>query len=454
MSLQVKAIRQDYLSLLWPLLIEQVFMMLIGNVNVYLFSLYSDQAVAAIGISDQVLVIGTMFMGIISLGSTILFLQNAEEQRKLQVQGIARQTLFLNLTLGLLIIITTSFFANQIMKWMNTPEDIYDLAVLYLKIVSYSLVFQAISTSVSALLRSFGKVQAAMLLSIVTTILVIAGNALVVLSPFGWVKNTLLGIAVATVVSRLIGAILSILCLRYLLPNIWQGIFSHRQRDWSYAKDILKLGIPSGMENVSYNFSQTIITAIIASLGSVEISARIYTTAITSIVFTLSVAAGQAGQVIIGRLMRKNLLKEVKRFSLENLACFMSLAFILNVGIALASSWILSIFTSDPKIIALVSTLLWLNAVYDPCRVGNEIIIASLNVMGDVRYPVVTALIVTYCFTIPAAYLLGKVWQVGLMAIWLVFIMDEGLRLGLFIRRWARGDWAQQALNFQRGEEK
>lgn len=74
MTLRKQEIRQEYGHLLWPLLVEQLFMMLIGNVNVYIFSLYNDQVVAAIGLADQVLVIGTMAMGIVSLGSTILFL--------------------------------------------------------------------------------------------------------------------------------------------------------------------------------------------------------------------------------------------------------------------------------------------------------------------------------------------------------------------------------------------
>ena len=78
--------------------------------------------------------------------------------------------------------------------------------------------------------------------------------------------------------------------------------------------------------------------------------------------------------------------------------------------------------------------------------------IASLNVMGDVRYPVVIAVIVTYLFTVPAAFLIGRVWHWGIAFIWLVFIIDEGFRLWLFIRRWNRGQWMEQALYYQKDD--
>ena len=101
---------KDYTHLLWPLLVEQVFMMLIGNVNVLLLSMYTDQAVAATGIADQVLAIGTMAMGIISLGSTILFLQHADNDESEYVSVILQNSEFLNIILaGLLVGIVFSF---------------------------------------------------------------------------------------------------------------------------------------------------------------------------------------------------------------------------------------------------------------------------------------------------------------------------------------------------------
>lgn len=441
MLLENKQVQASYSRLLFPLVIEQIFMMLIGNVNVYLFSLYSDQVVAATGLADQLLVIGTMAMGIISLGSVVLFLQNATEKQLPYMQGVARQTIFLNLILAVFLFFITFFFGQTLMSWMQTPAELMPASILYLRIVSSSLLFQGISTSTSALLRSYGKVKMAMALSIINTLIVISGNALVILTPLGIFGEGVLGISIATVVTRLVGALISLNAIRTELPQVWAGLWGFRKADFQIGKKILKLGIPSGMENVSYNFSQTIITAVIASLGFAAINAKIYTQTITAIVFTVSVAAGQAGQILIGKYMREREFKQAEGFALQNTALFMGVAVAINVSIALLGPWIIQIFTVDPAITTLVRTLLWMNVFYDPFRVGNEILIASLNVKGDVRYPVMIGVLVTYLFTVPASLVAVGWFNGGLVAIWIIFILDEASRVFIFLRRWKQGDW-------------
>lgn len=443
MTLRNRELRNEYGHLLWPLLVEQLFMMLIGNVNVYIFSKYNDQVVAAIGLADQVLVIGTMAMGIVSLGSTILFLQNANDDRLPYFKGVARQTIILNVLLGLIVMVIAWIGGYTIMGWMQTPAKIKDLSVTYFRLVSMSLVFQALSTSASALLRSYGYSRISMRLSILNTILIISGNVFILFLPVEHMTHRMVWIGCMTIFTRMIGSVLSGWHIRKILPQVWRGLFRYQESDWKIGKKILSLGVPSGMENVSYNVSQTMITAIIASLGTVEVSARIYTQTITAIVFALSIAGGQAGQIIVGKLSRQKEWKDTISFALDNTKVFMLGGFLINVTIAIAGPLILGLFTQNPEIIKIASVLLWMNALYDPCRVGNEIIIASLNVMGEVRYPVKMAILVTYLFTVPLCFLFGSVLELGLPMIWSVFIIDEGFRLYLFVRRWKGGSWIQ-----------
>ena len=438
MNLLTHKFPKDYYLLLWPLLIEQLFMMLIGNVNVYIYSLYSDRIVASIGIADQIMIIGTMAMGIVSLGSTILFLQNAEKSRLSYSQAVARQTILFNFILALSLFIVVCLFGNQLIRLMQTPIELTEYANLYLKIVSGSLLFQGLSSSIGAVLRANKLSKISMRLSIVNTLMVIAGNVLVIFMPLQDMSQRMVMISAMTVLTRLMGTLLSIYTLRNNIPEIWVGLSQFRTSDFQMGKKLLVLGFPSAMENVSYNFSQTMIMAIIASLGMVEVNAVIYTRTITAIVFTLSVAAGQAGQVIIGDYARKKHLDEMKQFTIKNTLLFMGIGIIINIVIALFGEYVLRIFTSNDLVIQLGSILLWMNVLYDPSRVGNEITIAALNVIGEVRYPVKMGIIMTYLFTVPLCYFIGKVLQVNLAFIWLIFILDEAIRLCLFIRRWIK----------------
>lgn len=441
-----KKIWSQYRSLVFPLLIEQIFMMLIGNFNVFLLSLYNDQAVAATGIADQILSVGTMAMGIVSLGSTVLILQNADEKRVGYIQSTIRQAFFLNIILALLLQAIVLVLGEQLISWMQTPKELFNLSVSYLKIVAFSLVFQGFQTIISAVLRGYGKAKIAMILSVINTLLIILGNALIILGPGEIFGGGVIGIGMMIIFTRFLGAVFSFIGMHRYLPQLWENLWQRKKSDYLIAKKILSLGIPSGMENVFYNFSQTIITGVIASIGTAAVTGRIYTSTITAIVFTCSVAFGQASQIIIGQLIRSGESNIAQKFLLKNIQLTLLFSVVVTILIAIFGESIIHLFSSDPEIIQIVKNLLWLQCIYEPLRSINEVTIASLNVAGDVKFPVIIALVVTYLFTVPATLAVVNLLNLGIYAIWLVFIIDEGVRAILLIIRWWRGHWTKYNL--------
>lgn len=203
------------------------------------------------------------------------------------------------------------------------------------------------------------------------------------------------------------------------------------------------------MEQISYNFSQTIITAIIASLGSLAVSSKIYTQTITSFIFSIGVAAAVSGNLIIGNFYRNREYKKIKNFGILNANTMSLIAGLVNLILALFGGYLVRIFTFDPKIIELVAKLLFFQILLDPMRVANEILVNSLNVLKDVKYPVIIGIATTYLFVLPLCYLLVKKMGMGLVAIWIIFIIDESLRRVLLTRRFKSLKW----LNICRSED-
>ena len=91
-----KLFTKTYRDLFIPLIIEQAFLTLIANFNVFLFSFFSDGTVAAIGISDQILNIGAMVANIVVLGSTILIIQHADKNNLSYVRSVIKESVSLN----------------------------------------------------------------------------------------------------------------------------------------------------------------------------------------------------------------------------------------------------------------------------------------------------------------------------------------------------------------------
>ena len=435
MQINRKLFTKEYQNLFWPLLVEQIFLTLIGNFNVFLFSLFNDQMVAAIGISDQLLNIFAMITNIVVLGASILVIQNAEKSRLAYVKSILKESVILNVIIAILIVIAVFLFNKDLLMLMQTPRELLDETSIYIRIVSVSIIFLAMTSLMLGTLRAFGFVKIAVKVSVINTVLVILGNSLIVIFNLGGITY----IAIATLVSRLLGMLLTFFTLKSKIPELFD--FKEGFRKIPLKKEILTLGIPSAMEQISYNFSQTIITAIIASLGTIAVSSKIYTQTITSFIFSIGVAAGVAGNLVIGNYYRNKDFEKIKNFGVTNANRISLIAGGVNLILALLGRFLVGIFTKDPQITEIVTQLLFFQILLDPMRVSNEILVNSLNVLKDVKFPVIVGIVTTYVLVIPLSYLFVSKFSMGLRAVWIIFILDEALRRLLFTLRFKSGKW-------------
>ena len=434
MQIDKKLFTKEYKDLFWPLLVEQIFLTLIGNFNVFLFSLFNDQMVAAIGISDQLLNIFAMITNIVVLGASILIIQNAEKSRLTYVKSILKESVILNAVLAILIVIAVFLFNKNLLMLMQTPRELLEETSIYIKIVSISIIFLAMTSLILGCLRAFGFVKIAVKVSVTNTLLVILGNFIIIIFNLGGISN----IALATLISRLLGMLLTLFTLKKYIPELFD--LKKELRKIPLKKEILSLGIPSAMEQISYNFSQTIITAIIASLGTIAVSSKIYTQTITSFIFSIGVAAGVAGNLVIGNLYRNKNYDQIKYFAVRNANRISLIAAAVNLILALFGQFLVRIFT---EIIKIVRELLFFQILLDPMIVANEVLVNSLNVLKDVKFPVIVGIITTYILVIPLSYLLVSKLGMDLRAIWIIFIIDESLRRLLFTLRFKSEKWMQ-----------
>ena len=435
MQINRKLFTKEYQNLFWPLLVEQIFLTLIGNFNVFLFSLFNDQMVAAIGISDQLLNIFAMITNIVVLGASILIIQNADKSRLSYVKSILKESVILNVVIAILIVIAVFLFNKDLLMLMQTPRELLDETSIYIRIVSVSIIFLAMTSLMLGTLRAFGFVKIAVKVSVINTVLVILGNSTIVIFNLGGISY----IAIATLVSRLLGMLLTFFTLKSKIPELFD--FKESFRKIPLKKEILTLGIPSAMEQISYNFSQTIITAIIASLGTIAVSSKIYTQTITSFIFSIGVAAGVAGNLVIGNYYRNKDFEKIKNFGVINANRISLIAAGVNLILALLGRFLVGIFTKDPEITEIVTQLLFFQILLDPMRVSNEILVNSLNVLKDVKFPVIVGIVTTYILVIPLSYLLVNKLGMDLRAVWIIFILDEALRRLLFTLRFKSGKW-------------
>ena len=106
----------------------------------------------------------------------------------------------------------------------------------------------------------------------------------------------------------------------------------------------------------------------------------------------------------------------------------------------------MALFTPSETIIEMARVLFMYSILLELGRATNIIVISSLNSTGDVRFPFICGIIVMWIVSLPFSYVLGISAGLGLVGVWLAYIIDEGVRAALMYRRWQSRIWTTKSL--------
>ncbi|RXI98327.1 MATE family efflux transporter [Anaerobacillus alkaliphilus] len=440
-----KAAKLTLFALTWPIFIEIFLHMLMGNADTLMLSQYDDNAVASVGVSNQLINVIIVMFGFIATGTSILIAQYIGAKQEQDANKIAVVSIIANLIFGVLLSFILFIFAPSILKAMNIPAELMDNSLIYLRIVGGFAFIQALIMTVAAIIRSHGFTKDAMYVTIGMNFINVIGNYLFIFGPFGLPVLGVTGVAISTTISRCIGLIAMFAVLRYRIKGQLPYSFLFKAFPKVELKKLLKIGIPSAGEHLSYNTSQIAITYFIASMGTIALTTKVYTQNIMMFILLFSIAIGQGTQILIGHYVGAEKLEEAYHRCLKSLkiAIFVSLG--MGVLFSIFSRPFLGIFTDNPDIISLGFTLILLTIILEPGRAFNLVVINCLRAAGDVKYPVYVGILSMWGVAVTLSYILGVVFGLGLIGVWIAFIVDEWLRGLLMLRRWKSRKWVEMS---------
>ncbi|MGX1900496.1 MATE family efflux transporter [Thermolongibacillus altinsuensis] len=427
-------------SLTWPIFIELTLYMLMGNADTLMLSQYSDEAVAAVGVANQILYMVIVMFGFIATGTSILIAQYAGAKKEKTAAEIAAVSIWANLLFGIVLSALLLAFSKPILQMMNLPHELFPEAHSYLIIVGGFSFIQALIMTIGAILKSYGFTRDTMHVTIGMNVLNVIGNYLFIFGPLGIPVLGVEGVALSTTVSRAIGLIVSFMILwkRMSTPL---PLFRFASLSMGHIKNLLKIGIPSAGEHIAYNTSQMVITYFITILGTEALTTKVYAQNIMMFIFLFSVAISQGTQIIIGHFVGAQKYEEAYRRCLKSLRLAIVISIIIASIFSFFSDSLFAIFTNNERIIEVGGTLILLTIILEPGRSFNLVIINSLRAAGDVKFPVYIGIASMWGVSVPIAYILGIHFGLGLAGIWIAFIADEWLRGLLVLWRWRSNVW-------------
>jgi putative MATE family efflux protein len=435
-----KAAKLSLFAITWPIFIEILLHMLMGNADTLMLSQYSDHSVAAVGLTNQLLSVVIVMFGFVATGASVVIAQAIGAKLEKTAAEVAVVSIMANLFFGLLLSGALLIWGDTFLKWMNTPPELMKEATSYLLIVGGFSFIQSVIMTIGAAIRSYGFTKDAMYVTIGMNILNVIGNYLFIFGAFGFPVLGVEGVAISTVFSRFLGLVV-ILYLLFKRSSIPLPFASSIKLIPLHIKNVLRIGLPSAGEHLSYSGSQMVITFFITLLGTSALTTKVYTFNIMMFIFLFAVAIGQGTQILIGHMIGAKSYDSAYKTCIKSQTYAMIISFLMAGVASLFAKPLLSIFTDNPEIIREGTILLYLTLLLEPGRSFNLVIISSLRAAGDVKFPVVMGVISMWGVSVTLAYLLGIVFNLGLAGIWIAFIADEWLR-GLFmLARWRKRKW-------------
>ncbi len=327
------------------------------------------------------------------------------------------------------------FYAGPIGGVLNIAPELLSLSNVYISYVGGGLFMVGMIASLGTAIRNTGNTKGPMYTGIIINVIHIILNYIFIFGVFGLPQLGLAGIAISSIVSRLVGVI--------ILYSLFRRSFEIkvRLRDFrifngKLFKQILKIAWPLGINSSCWVFSQLIVYSFLAALGAEALAARTYLNTLESFCFTLGYAFALAGQIQIAHLFGAGKLKEAYRSAYRTLFIGLSIVSANMLLLFLFGKQLLGYFTSDPKIIAIGVSLLALNLLLQPSKMLNMALGNALNAIGDTRYTMYTSIVSMSLIGVGCSYWLGISVGWGLIGIYCCMIADELVRGLLVLARW------------------
>ena len=385
-----------------PLSLTGVMQQLFNTADVAVLGQYvGKNAIAAVG--NNISLVGllvSLLMGL-SLGANVVIAQFIGARKFSHVRNAVRTAFLLSIIMGVVLCVTAEILVNPIFELLDVPEKVAPMAETYLRIYALGLPFMSVYNFEAAIFRSKGDTQTPLIALTAASILNIVLN-LVFVTQFNLGID---GVAWATTISNGISAAI---LFRELLSarGLVRLKLNSLQIDKPCLKEIVRIGLPAGIQGMVFSLSNLLIQAAINSLGpdAMAASAAAFTVEIN--VFCLTNGFGQAATTFVSQNYGAGNLQRCKEVTKQALAINVILMLILSVTILYFGESLIKFFNEDAEVIRLGVIRLWYIIAPEIISVVMEIVSGSLRGYGISLTPAIITLVcvcgirITWVFTV------------------------------------------------------
>ena len=379
-----------------PLMASSVLQLLFNAVDVMVVGKFAgDDALAAVGSNGPIVnLIVNVFMGL-SIGTNVLAARYFAGKKDEELRKTVHTAIMLSLICGVILIAVGGLAAKQLLIWTQSPPEVIDLATLYLRIYFLGMPASMLYNFGAAILRGVGDTKRPLYYLTFAGVVNVVLNLLFVIV----FHMDVAGVAIATVISQCISAVLIIRCLMkesgaIRLERKYLGI------DKGILIDTMKIGIPAGVQSSMFSLSNVVVQSSINSFGNVIMAGNAAAQNIESFLAMTVKALSQASVAFLSQNIGAGKFERVNKILGTLLMCVVVVDGSMSLLAYLFGRPLLSLYSNSVEVIEAGMIRITITYVLHVGYGLMEVMAGALRGMGHSVMPMVVSLLGVCAFRV------------------------------------------------------
>ena len=432
---------RQLLRLIVPLVIEQGLNILVGLADGIMVSSAGEAAISGVSLVDMInAVVLTLVMGL-ATGGAVVTSQYLGARKLHDAQKSVGQLILMAAIIGTTFGAFCIVLARPIMKLFfgSIEADVMEAGLIYFRITAMAFPFIALYCTAAAVFRSMGNSKLTMKISILMNLINVSGNAICVMG----LKMGVAGVAIPTLVSRVVAAFLTILFLCRKKQELYlEGKYVFHFRP-DMMRKILRIGIPSACENSLFNLGRAVVVSMIALFGTVQTSANAVAGTIDNVACIAGNAINMAMVTVIGQSVGNGDAKQVEYYIKKMMLWAYGFWALNSLPTLIFCRPLIGLYSSLSQETAdLAFRLIWIhNGLGILMWPMSFTLPNALRAANDVQFTMRVGIASMLIVRVGLSWLLCVVLQWGATGVWIAMVADWIVRISFFLPRVISGKW-------------
>lgn len=429
--------------LLVPIVVEQLLNSFMGMADTMMVSNVGSEAISAVSLVDSINNLVIQMFAAMASGAAIICSQYIGHKDREGSNRAARQVLLTVLVISLSMTLLGLLLRKPLLRLIFGQIDpgVMDKAMSYFLVTILSYPFLALFNAGAAFFRAGGNSRFPMIVSVISNLLNIGGNAILI---FG-LDMGVTGAALSTLFSRIFCAIVVLFSLRRDGQPIVVRDYFRIRPDMPLIVKILAIGIPSGIENGMFQFGKLAIQSTVSAMGTTAIAAQAMANILEMVNGIFGVGVGIGLMTMVGQALGAGRKEEARYYIVKCTKIGLVGILVSCLAVFGLAGPVTRLAGMEPESARLCIEMVTAITIAKPLFWAFSFIPGyGMRAAGDVKFSMITSTLTMWCLRVVLCIFLVKAYNMGPMAVWYGMFADWGVRGIVFTLRFRGDRWLQK----------